>query len=271
MNHTPKTQIKIGAVRYGYRPSRTLRNRRIVKRVAVVAVVIAAAIASAAIMRQAHADHPRPTPEPTATCTPEPTLQPTAEATTAPTIEPTATQTQAPTMTPTAEPTAEATSTATALPPPTDAPSPTPEPTLQPTATDATITTGMIETRTTAEPPTATPTPSPMPTFIPLPTVPGAPIVATAIVNTSNGDKIITITREDMPAEVFTITQDGEVYHAFEPIDQVPPTTGGQPSLIEQFIWAIENGSDWALALLAAMVMLCVFCAAAIVRRRAGR
>lgn len=221
MTHSPRTQINIGAIRYGHRPPQTLRNRRIIKRAAVVAVVIVAAIAGAALMRQAHAHQPTPT------------------------IEPTATATTAPTNTP------EPLPTATALP--TDAPSPTPEPSLTPT--DAVTTTGMIESRIIADPPTPVPTPSPMPTFIPLPTVPGAPVVATTGADMPNGDKIITIRRENMPAEVFTMTQSGKVYHAFEPVAQIAPVTGA----------AAEDDNGLSMAILAALV--CVVAVMAMRRR----
>lgn len=46
----PKTQINLGAVRYGYKPPQTLRRKRAAKRAAfVVIVMILAAIASALI------------------------------------------------------------------------------------------------------------------------------------------------------------------------------------------------------------------------------
>jgi hypothetical protein len=118
----------------------------------------------------------------------------------------------------------------------------------------------MIESRITIEPPTPEPTPSPAPTFIPLPTVPGTAVVATAIADMPNGDKVVTISREDMPVEVFTITQSGEVYHAFEPVDQVPPTTGAAAE--------DDNDNGLSMAILAALVCIVAIVA---MRKRAGR
>lgn len=107
-----------------------------------------------------------PTPEPTATATPQPTPASTAEATPAPTSEPTAEATPEPTSAPTAEatlqPTPEPTAGATPQPAAEATPAPTPEATAEPTAS------------ATPQPAEATAPPATEPT-IPTPTIASSP------------------------------------------------------------------------------------------------